>query len=91
MDKYIAGVSYEQCLKTNIGEFLCELKRNKIFSLELAQTNMDRLVQEMKQKKDLYLEMHEVKKDEYVDKLFEELAVEAMEINFTSYLENKGE
>lgn len=89
MDKYIVGESYEKCLKTDMGEFLCELKRNKIFSLELAQTNMDRLVQEMKQKKDLYLETHDVKKDEYVDKLFEELAVEAMEINFTSYLRDK--
>lgn len=90
MDKYIADESYEKCLKTDMGEFLCELKRNKIFPLELAQTNMDRLVQEMKQKKDLYLETHEAKKDEYVDKLFEELAVEAMEINFTSYLRDKN-
>lgn len=89
MDKYIEDIPYEQCLKTDMGEFLCELKRNKIFSLDLAKTNMDRLVQEMKQKKDLYLETHEVTKDEYVDKLFEELAVEAMEINFTSYLRDK--
>ena len=90
MDKYIAGESYEKCLKTDMGEFLRQLKRNEIFSLELAKTNMDRLAQEMKQKKDLYLETHEIKKDEYVDKLFEELAVEAMEINFTSYLRNKN-
>lgn len=90
MDKYITDESYEKCLKTNMGEFLRQLKRNEIFSLELAKTNMDRLTQEMKQKKDLYLETHEVKKDEYVDKLFEELAVEAMEINFTSYLRDKN-
>ena len=90
MDKYIAGESYEKCLKTDMGEFLRQLKRNEIFSLELAKTNMDRLTQEMKQKKDLYLETHEIKKDEYVDKLFEELAVEAMEINFTSYLRDKN-
>ena len=90
IDKYIAGESYEKCLKTDMGEFLRQLKRNEIFSLELAKTNMDRLTQEMKQKKDLYLETHEVKKDEYVDKLFEELAVEAMEINFTSYLRDKN-
>lgn len=89
MDKYITDESYEKCLKTDMGEFLRQLKRNEIFSLELAKTNMDRLTQEMKQKKDLYLETHEVKKDEYVDKLFEELAVEAMEINFTSYLRDK--
>lgn len=91
MDKYIADEPYKQCIKTDMGEFLCELKRNKIFSLDLALTNMDRLVREMKYKKDLYLETHKVEKDIYIDELFEELAVEAMEINFTSYLENKGE
>ena len=91
MDKYIADEPYKQCIKTGMGEFLCELKRNKIFSLDLALTNMDRLVREMKYKKDLYLETHKVEKDIYIDELFEELAVEAMEINFTSYLENKGE
>lgn len=88
MAKYLKDVSYEQCLKTNQGKFLLNVKRRDVYNLEAAKDLASSLTKDLKNIKDGYLAEHEVEKNTEVDALFDDVCVECMKINFLNFVKN---
>lgn len=88
MQRWLTGEPYEDCLIVPAGEVerIRRFKRNQNISLEearrLAEVNSDL----MKEMKDLYMSRTENVINRDVDRLFKEVIVECMKINFIDEL-----
>lgn len=87
MVKYVNGVPYELCLRTSMPEFLLALKRNKLYTLEEAKRFCKTHLENMQRVRDVYLNNNEFEVNKEVDELMNEVVVNCMKENFTSYLE----
>lgn len=86
LEKYLAEVSYKECLVPDNPAELLAIKRNKYFGLDEAIKYVDEIIAKMEQVRNAYGGRQE--KDRHVDVLFDEVAIECMTINFVSYLDN---
>ena len=87
MVKYVNGVPYELCLKTSMPEFLLELKRNKLYTLEEAKKFCKTHLDNMQKVRSMYLSNNKVEVNKEVDELMNKVVIDCMKENFTSYLE----
>lgn len=80
MKSYCLGIKYQYCLEPADGELLMMIKRNLIpATVDEAKQKMEETVEEALKVRETYLEEHpNLKVKTEVDKLLEEVAVEAM-------------
>lgn len=87
MWKYLHGLLYKDCLTPYNPTFLLNVKRNRLFNIDDAKEWASRYTKKLKELKDEYLAECEVTKNEEIDKLFDDVCVECMKLNFLHYLE----
>lgn len=89
MGMYLAGVSYEECLKVKSekADHLRKVKRNETGNLTWAKEQSKALCELTKEMKDNWVEKYpDYQPDEEVNKLFNDVVVECMRISFKGEL-----
>lgn len=90
LERYIAGVPYEDCLKPSseaMRQHLMELKRG-VLSLGEARELMDHTVSVMCDEKDLYMQTHPIAIDREADQVLKTATVEILKRHFLSEVQD---
>ncbi|MGF6375000.1 hypothetical protein M2140_000034 [Clostridiales Family XIII bacterium PM5-7] len=82
MNKWIAEVSYEECLKSDIGNFIKKVKRNQELTLEEAVQKSQELSDRIYATKTKYMKENELRVDHELDEIFNQVIVEIMKKHF---------
>ena len=95
MGMYLAGASYESCLKVGYNEeladYLRRVKRNECGDVEWAKEKSKWLCEITKEMKDNWMKKHpDYEYDKEVEALMNDVCVKCMKLTFLDYLD-KGE
>ena len=90
MDKYLKGLPYKECLRSDRPQVLLDVKRNKGISLEEAKILASSLSNQLKEIKDNWLKEVSTIKLTKAEEVMNKVVIECMKTNFKSYLEGQN-